>query len=194
MALPTSIETERTLHLQQILREAPADAIAKWPMPLRSDYVLFGKIIVQYSFIDFYLYRFIEIYEMYKLLPKKWVGKTGKMPIGDVETIIQAAPDWSEKNIYAFQLIKEFRKVRNLMAHFAIKRFPDDDAYLFITKSEKDFKKVLGFEPKSGQAMTGVADIAQTVKGQKRIEGLSSWLSKATEEVEDRYFAALKHS
>jgi hypothetical protein len=194
MALPTSIETGRTLYLQNILLGLSSNALGDWPMPIRSDFVLIGRIIVQYSYIDFYLHRMIEIYEKYDLLPSKWRGKTAKMPIGDIETIIQAAPDWAPSNVIAFQRIKEFRKVRNLMAHFAIKRFPNDDAFLFITKSANDFKRVLGFEPKPGMAMTGVADIAQTAKISKVIEGLLKWLSVATVQLEDPYFKNLKRS
>jgi len=33
--------------------------------------------------------------------------------------------------------------MRNLIAHFAIRRFPNDDAFLFIAKSARDFKKQL---------------------------------------------------
>jgi hypothetical protein len=161
-------------------------------MPTRSDFVLIGKVIVQYSYIDFYLHRMIEIYEKYDLLPSKWRGKTAKMPIGDIETIIQAAPDWAPANVIAFQRIKEFRKLRNLMAHFAIKRFPNDDAFLFVTKSASDFKRVLGFEPAPGMAMTGVADIAQAAAVSEVIGGLLKWLSVAAVQVEDLYFEKLK--
>jgi hypothetical protein len=50
MALPTSIETERTLYLQNILHSVPAEDLVNWPMPTRGDFTLIGKIIVHYSY------------------------------------------------------------------------------------------------------------------------------------------------
>lgn len=161
-------------------------------MPTRSDFTLIGKIIVQYSYIDFYLLRLIEIYEKADLLAAKWRGKTEKMSIVTVEKVIEEGPDWSPANLIALARIREFRKMRNLMAHFAIKRFPNEDAFLFLTKSASDFKKVLGLSPQPGMAMTGVADIGQTVKIHKMIDRLLEWLSQATRQLEDQYFNSLK--
>jgi hypothetical protein len=142
---------------------------------------------VLYSYIDFNLRRFIEVLERAKVLPKRWLGKTASMPIGDIETIIQAMPDWAPNNVFAFARIKEFRKVRNLMAHFAVRRFPNEDAFVFVTKSAPDFKRVIGREPEPAMAMTGVADICQVRDVIKVIDGLLRWLSQATGEVEDQY-------
>ena len=192
MALPTSIETKRTLYLQKILESVSPGEFVDWPMPTRGDFALIGKIIVHYSYIDFYLLRINEIYDKWDLLPEKWRDKTEKMRIGDVEDAIEAGPEWSENNLLAFRRIREFRKIRNLMAHFAIKRFPMEDAFLFLAKNERDFKRAVGSTPEAGMAVTGVADIGQTTKTYKVIEGLLQWLSQATRQLEDRYFDSLK--
>jgi hypothetical protein len=160
-------------------------------MPTRSDFTLIGKIIVHYSYIDFYLLRMVEIFDKQGRLPEKWQGKTVKMQIGDVEESIIAARDWAE-NMPAFERIREFRKVRNLMAHYVMKRFPAEDAFLFLGKNERDFKKTLGEKPRDGMAMTGVVDIGQTTKTFKVIEGLLQWLAQATRHVEDEYFDSRK--
>lgn len=114
------------------------------------------------------------------------------LSFGDIETIIQAIPDWAPNNVFAFTRIKEFRKVRNLMAHFAVRRFPNEDAFVFVTKSAPDFKRVIGHEPEPGMAMTGVVDVGQVRDIIKVIDGLLSWLSQATREVEDQYFQSRK--
>jgi hypothetical protein len=133
--------------LLDTVNATPADALIDWPMPGKDDLAMIGSVIVLYSYIDFNLHRFIEVLERADALPKVWRGKTAKMPIGDIETIIQAMPDWAPNNVFAFTRIKEFRKVRNMMAHFAVRRFPKDDAFLFVTKSARDFKRVLGHDP-----------------------------------------------
>jgi hypothetical protein len=193
MAVPSSIETERTLYLQGILHSFPAEDLVNWPMPTRGDYTLIGKIIVHYSYIDFYLLRLVEVFDKQNLLPENWRGKIDKMPIGEVEKAIETARDWTE-NRSAFELIREFRKARNMMAHYAVKRFPNEDAFLFLAKQPRDFKNALGRPPAAGMALTGVADIAQTVKSFKMIEGLLKWLAQATRFVEDEYFDSLKGS
>jgi hypothetical protein len=78
------------------------------------------------------------------------------------------------------------------MAHFAVRRFPNEDAFVFITKSAPDFKRVLGYNPEPGMVMTGVVDVAQTRDALKIIDRLLKWLSQATHEVEDHYFRTLR--
>jgi hypothetical protein len=157
-------------------------------MPGKDDLAMIGSVIVLYSYIDFNLHRFIEVLERTDALPDAWRGKTAAMPIGDIETIIQTRPDWSPNNVFAFTRIKEFRKVRNMMAHFAVRRFPKDDAFLFLTKSAPDFKRVLGYDPQPGMAMTGVVEVSQVVNCIKIIDGVLSWFSRATRQVEDQLF------
>src|SRR5438128_869821 len=91
-----------------------------------------------------------EVLDHAKALPPAWLGKTAKMHLSDVETILETAPDISPNNALALSRIKEFRKLRNLLAHFAVKRFPTEDALVFVTKSAADYKRVLGAEPDPG--------------------------------------------
>ena len=191
MALPGSISTERGRYLQKILIGASAEVLIDWPMPTIDDLALIGSVIVLYSYIDFNLRRFIEVLDKAKVLPAKWQGKTEKMHIGDVETILQAIPEWAPNNVLAFERIKEFRKTRNLMAHFAVRRFPNENAFVFVTKSAPDFKRVLGYDPEPGMVMTGVVDVAQTRDALKIIDGLLKWLSQATHEVEGHYLRTI---
>jgi hypothetical protein len=187
MALPKSISTDRGKYLQDMLVHAK-EPLIDWPMPTKDDLALIGSVIVLYSYIDFNLHRFIEVLEKSGKLPARWKGKTAKMPIGDVQMIIETMPDWAPNNQLAFKRITEFRRTRNLMAHFAIRRFPNEDAFVFVTKSPSDFKQVLGYDPEPGMAMTGVADVPQIREAVKMLDGLLTWLSEATRQVEDHYF------
>jgi hypothetical protein len=188
VALPNTISTDRGKYLQAILVGASPEILIEWPMPTKEDLALIGSVIVLYSYIDFNLRRFVEVLEKANVLPGRWRGKTAKMSIGDVETIIHAMPDWAPNNLLAFRRIKEFRKTRNLMAHFAVRRFPNEDAFVFVTKSARDFKQVLGEDPRPGMVMTGVVDVGQVRDIVKVLDGLQTWLSQATKEVEDQYF------
>ena len=83
--------------------------------------------------------------------------------------------------------IKEFRKLRNLLAHFAIKRFPTEDALVFVTKDASDYKKVLGAEPDPGLVMAAVAELSQVRDVCRMIEGIQHWLSSATNDIENAF-------
>ncbi len=156
-------------------------------MPNKDDVILVGKIVMLFSYIDFNLRRMIEVLDHAKVLPKKWLGKTSKMHLSDIETILETMPEISPSNALALRRIKEFRKLRNLLAHFAIKRFPSEDALVFVTKDAADYKKVLGANPDPGMLMVAVADLSQVRDVCGNLEGIQHWLSKATNELENRF-------
>jgi hypothetical protein len=191
MALPKSIETERTLYLQNLVNASP-DAIINWPTPTRDDHVLVGRLVMLYSYIDFDLRRMIEVLDHAGHLPEKWAGKSEQMSIADVETALETMPDTSPPNATAFAKIREFRKLRNLVAHFAIKRFPNEDALVFMTKSAADYKRALGKKPAPGVVMTGSMDLQQIRNVCGEVERLVSWLCQATHDLENRFFEARK--
>ena len=189
MALPSSSETERNRYLMELVRNA-SEPIIDWPAPNRDDVVLIGKIVMLYSYIDFNLRRMIEVLDHAKALPAAWLGKTGKMHLSDVETILETAPDIAPNNALALRRIKEFRKLRNLLAPFAVKRFPTEDALVFVTKSAADYKRVLGAEPDPGVVMTAVADLGQIREVCRMIEEMQHWLSAATNDLENAFLEA----
>jgi hypothetical protein len=192
MALPDSVSTERGMYLQAMLAEESAEMLINWPTPTTDDLALIGSVIVMYCNVDFNLRRFIEVLDQANALPAKRTRRTAKMPIGEIENTLENLPDMSPPNVIAIQRIRESRKMRNLMAHFAVRRFPKEDAFLFITKNAADFERVLGQKPNPGMIMTGVADIGQVRDIVKMLDGVITWLSQATREFEDHYFASLK--
>jgi hypothetical protein len=138
-----------------------SEPIIDWPAPNRDDVVLIGKIVMIYSYVDFDLRRMIEVLDHAKALPPAWLGKIAKMHLSDIEAILETAPDIAPNNALALRRIKEFRKLRNLLAHFEVKRFPTEDALVFVTKDAADYRRVLGAEPDPGVLMTAVAELGQ---------------------------------
>jgi hypothetical protein len=186
VALPSSIETERNRYLMDLVRNA-SKLIIDWPAPNSDDVVLIGKIVMLYSYIDFNLRRMIEVLDHAKALPPAWLGESAKMHLSDIETILDTAPDIAPNNALALRRIKEFRKLRNLLAHFAVKRFPTEDALVFVTKSAADYKRVLGAEPDPDVVMTAVADLGQIRDVCRTIEEIQHWLSAATNDLENAF-------
>lgn len=96
--------------------------------------------------------------------------------------------DMTPQNQLAFDHIEAMRKVRNLLAHFAVRRFPTEDAFALITKDERDFERALGRKPSSGEAMTSVVDGEQLRSMIGPIDRLVTWVAKMTQEIEDQFF------
>jgi hypothetical protein len=75
-------------------------------------------------------------------------------------------------------LIERHRRERNLVAHFIARRFPTENAYIFMTKSADDFEQVHRTLPPAGVMLYGVIDADQLAGIIPVLEGLLSWLSK----------------
>jgi hypothetical protein len=185
--LPRSVETPRLKELQEIAANAAATDLAGWPELRKDDYVLIGGIVVLYSYIDLDLRRIVEAADVAGVLKAPWLGKTANLTIVDVEKVILSLPDWSVQNLYALNQIKEMRSVRNLCAHFAVRRFPNDDAFIFITKSARDFKRQFGTDPEPGAIMTAVSEVEQVKGAIKHMQDLHTWLSKITSALEEMF-------
>jgi hypothetical protein len=183
MALPKSVQTENNQRLQAIVNSTPAEVLSQWPSPTADDLMLIGGYVVMYSYIDFNLRRIVEAVELVDEL-RGVGGKADRLTITDVEKAILAMPEIVGANRIAIERIVEFRGLRNLLAHFAVRRFPNDDAFLFVTRSARDFKREFGRDAPPGEALTAILEVDQVRKLVKVVEDLLDWLSKATVEIE----------
>jgi hypothetical protein len=183
MALPPSTETPRLRYLQTIVDAATDGGWADWPTPKETDYTQFGKIIVLFTYIDVSIRRIVEAAGNADCLDDKWKGRVGKLNIGEAEEAVLSL-DWSDANRRALNQIAERRGLRNLIAHFAVRRFPNDDAFLFFTKSDRDFKRLYGRDPESGTIMTAILECSQLNDGFRHIHELQKWVTKASSEAE----------
>jgi hypothetical protein len=183
--LPDARETERGLYLQNILDATVESEWTEWPSPTKDDFALVGAIIVIFSYVDFNLRRLLEVCEHVEMIPQ-YKGKAANMHMADVARVVQALPIWDENAKQNLKDIEEIRKMRNLMAHFVIRR-PNDDAFMFTAKSARDYKRVFGKEPSLGTSLTAVADLAQVREGLKILEILQQRLATTTAGLEQKF-------
>jgi hypothetical protein len=168
MALPDSTETPRTP--EQLLR---------WPKPTDEDYALFGKIAHIYSAFDFILRYMAETMDKHGMLKEPWAGKTQKLTMADVAAAIQLSPIWTGSIKSALEQIETCRRFRNLVSHFVVRRFPEEDAYVFMTKSAIDYRRVYGELPEGIDAVLfGVLDAEQLRGMVPKLEGLWKWAAQ----------------
>jgi hypothetical protein len=87
------------------------------------------------------------------------------------------------------EVISKTRGYRNLVGHFAGKRFPGHDVYVFASKSDKDARKVLGFglaEHRVHTVVAGRSDFAEMV------EQAQLWLANWVSAWDERYLKPAK--
>jgi hypothetical protein len=94
---------------------------------------------------------------------------------------IQATKNYDAVRLLGLKQLAYFRTVRNLVAHFAAKRFPNDDAFLFIAKSERDFKRQFpGVTTVSNMMLTIIVDASEVRHALEDVESLQIWLGTVT--------------
>jgi hypothetical protein len=106
------------------------------------------------------------------------------LPIGEVEKSLKTSRWFAPEGVQELNDITHLRPTRNLVAHFVVRRFPNEDAFVFITKSDYDFKRVFGREPAPGNIMAGHVDGPDLQKAVWDTERVADWLSAAATEIE----------
>jgi hypothetical protein len=179
VALPISTETERTKYLHGVAEAAAGiDVMSSWSKPTDEDLVLFARIVGFYSSIDFALRYAVDIMDRTGMLQAPWKGKTSKLSMYKVSQAMQSSKIWNEGHKAGFEQIELHRRARNLVAHFVIRRFPTEDAFLFMTMSAADFEQVYGVLPERDSMLYGVVDAEQLRGIIPVLQGLISWCSK----------------
>lgn len=185
--LPDPVETPRLLELKKIHDAVTKEGLEKWPIPTKEDFCLFGGIIVLYSHIDFDLRRIAQLADHAGKLSAPWAGKTALITMEDTETAVRSCRDWEPENLRGLDGIKIFRKARNILAHFAVRRFPNDEAFLFITNSAKDYRRVYKELPPSGISMTAILERNTLADGIHEIEKIHLWLGVVAQRIEKEW-------
>lgn len=182
--LPPNVDSPRGRYLQAILDNADVESFSTWPMLKKEDYIAIGGLVVLFSYIDLNLRRMVEAYDHAGCLQTPWKGRSGSLNAAEIERAAQSILPWPEQNMRALRRMEELRGLRNLVAHFAIRRFPDDDAFVFIAKSARDFKKQFGTEPPAHAMLTAVLDGPVLPGIVKEVEDLQNWVARVTVDIE----------
>jgi hypothetical protein len=176
MALPRSNETARLMHLRSVVEDTDTEHMLAWPRPTDDDFAVFGRIIHAYSTMDFLLRFTAEIMDAQGLLSQPWKGAIATQSIAVISREIQSNQMWSTSHRIGFEQIDLHRRVRNMLAHFLVRRVPEEDAFVFLTKSAADFKQVFGEMPPLENMLFGVTDAAEVYGIEPVLKGLLSWL------------------
>lgn len=140
-------------------------------------YHAIGRLIMFYNFVELNLRRMVEAWEEAGLLTVPISGKARDLVIGSVETTVQAMFPWPENELGALKSLAKIRLLRNLVAHFAVRRFPDGDAFVFFAKSERDFRHQFGGKSAPNEWLTAILDGDILPNAVEEVEKLQVWLA-----------------
>lgn len=152
MALPLDNPNPKTDAVETEIKKMGPKDLAALPDLDDDDFKVIGALIQYFCFMDLNLRRALETFHAAKMLPKDYQKLYPNLPdaklteaLAAIVSEMDAETEDIETSLMWLQVIDSTRLKRNLAGHFAGKRFPGHDVYVFASKSEKDAKKVLGF-------------------------------------------------
>jgi hypothetical protein len=188
MALPKSNPNAVTEAVAAEVDKMSSEELAALPDLDAGDFQVIGTLIQTFGFMDFNLRRALEVFDKAKLIPKDYQKLYPNLPdaklteaLGD---IIGGMGDDEEtkETLLWLQVIDQTRLNRNLVGHFAGKRYNGQDVYVFASKSFKDAKKVFGFGLAEHEVHIRVVSrpgLAESVESAKHAQ---AWLAKKVPE------------
>lgn len=157
------------------------EQIGALPPLVYEDFYLIGVLIQTLNFVDLNLRRALEIFLAHGFLSKKNLMSAhdadvlrvarevitgGKVEVtGEIDVVL------------AFQIFEYGKEFRNLAAHSAAKRFPNENVIVFAFKNDRDAKQSLGKKLELQRVAFAVADRQKVVELVREIVRYGDWLA-----------------
>jgi len=163
---------------------------------LKSDDLrLIGSFIQIYNYIELNLRRSIEIFARSNLLDDAVARKhhriSSKLLVQTLKAaVVKLDPSIEDidKNLKKLDEIEYRRSVRNLLAHWAAKRIPGEDAIVLMSKDGLDEKQISGEDQsRDDYVRTAIFDLADLRGLVQHIVDYEVWLATKTVEWHKRY-------
>jgi hypothetical protein len=194
MALPLNSPNAKTDAVEAEIKKMGPRDLAALPDLDDDDFKVIGTLIQYFCFMDLNLRRALETFHAAKMLPKDYQKLYPNLPDAKLTEALAAIvsemdPDGEdiETSLTWLKVIDSTRLKRNLAGHFAGKRFPGHDVYVFASKSEKDAKKVLGFGLAQHEVHTVVVARSEFAEMVESAKSAHEWLAKKVPEWNGRY-------
>lgn len=194
MALPKEVPAEKVQRVNQALSKMSAAEKGALPPLDDEDLRLFGAISQHYCFLDLNLRRGLEIMRLAKRIPSEYLKQYPDYTDAALTDVLAGSvknmdPTVEDLEVALFRLgeIGRCRTYRNLINHFAGKRYPNEDVYIFASKSDRDARKVLGKSLPDHGVHLSVAGRSELLKLEPLLNDHQAWLSKKIPEWDERY-------
>lgn len=197
MALPKEMRTEKVERVSKALSGMSAADKSALPPLENDDFQLFGIVSQHYCFIDLNLRRALEVMRLAKRIPPEHLKQYPDYTDAALTDVLKGRVEKMdptvenlEEALFRLEEIGRCRTYRNLINHFAGKRYPNEDVYVFASKSDRDARKVLGKSLPDHGVHFSVAGRSELFQLAELINGHQQWLSKKVIEWDERYLKA----
>jgi hypothetical protein len=195
MALPKDNPNATTDGVATEIKKMGSKELAALPDLDSTDLQLIGTLIQYFSFMDLNLRRALETFHAKNMLPKEytklWPDSLADSKLTEALGVIIKSMDPTketiEESLIWIQVIDSTRLKRNLVGHFAGKRYNGHDVYVFASKSSRDAKKVLGAELGQDQVHLVVTPRPEFAEMVQSAKSAHEWLAKKVPEWNERY-------
>lgn len=194
MALPKEVSADKVQKVEQTLAKMSAAEKAALPSLDGEDFRLFGAICQLYCFLDLNLRRALEIMRLAKRIPPEHLKQYPDYTDAALTDVLKGSIEKMDSNVedveealFRLEEIGHCRSYRNLINHFAGKRFPNEDVYVFASKSDRDARKALGKSLLEHGVHMSVAGRSELFKLEELLNDHQAWLSKKIPEWDDRH-------
>jgi hypothetical protein len=193
MALPREIRTTKVTEVEDAIKKMSPQELSALPSLDNDDFSVFGALIQHFCFIDLNLSRALEVFAIAKMLPSRVTKRYPNLldselasVLVDIVKTMDATVEDIPRALTFLEVISKARAIRNLVGHFAGKRFPNKDVYVFVRKSDKDARKG-GVSLRAGHVHTAVAGRSEFLAMTNTIGQTQLWLAEKYQEWEQRY-------
>lgn len=192
--LPQEYRTLRGEELERKVEALPNGFADLEPLQ-PPDYQLIGAFIQVFNFIEFNLRRSLEIHARAELLEPSIARRHSRIRQADIVKQAKAAVSRMDSMVEDIPATRgklneiEFRRAfRNLLAHWAARRIPGEDAILLLSKDGSDDKQISGEETVGhDHAKNAIVDLADLRGLLAHIISYENWMAAKTSEWHRRY-------
>ena len=192
MALPIEYRNERAEYLEQ---EASKYQVSELWNLTNEDFMILGKYIQMYCFIELNIRRLFNSIVSTELFEIKSKGRVNIPFILDklIELVGDNLVESSKVDeiIGKLKEIKFRRDYRNIFAHWAAKKIPNEDGIIFFASDDSDYKKIFGGKIEADMAAYAIFDVADIRGLVTHLSSYEEWIAHFSAEVYEQH---KKHS
>lgn len=154
------------------------------------DFRIIGAYVQMYNFIEFNCRRCVEIFALAGLLTGRSRQKPQRTSISDlvptIKTVVERMNPTVEDirdSLAKLDEIELRRSFRNLFAHWAARRIPNEDAIVLFSMDGFDQKQIFGVDnPLEDVAQTVIVDLADIRGLIVHMSDYERWIASKTSE------------
>jgi hypothetical protein len=193
MYIPEHI-TPELKRLQEIVNNSGEEGLFLFPRLSDDDFKIFGMYIQIYNYIEINLRRSIEVFCRASILTGNIVTTHPQLAsahlIGHLIIAVKKMNLTNNTEIISnLTEINDRHDFRHLLAHWAARRFPNDDAVILFTKNGREIKKIPNQSIANDSITTVILTMADLRGLLVHINQLEIWLAQKTSEWHKQYIS-----